>query len=413
MPAQAGPGVLVVGGGAAGIVAATEAALAGAEVLLLERGAQLGIKILVSGGGHCNVTTSLPTREASRLFGKEAESFLRHALRACRPEAVREWLQHEGVETYEAEFEKIWPVSMRARDVRDALQRRLEKSGARLRTHTRVLALARAGEAWELTTEDGEVLRAAQVILATGGKSYPKTGTVGDGYEWLRSLGVPMREPVPGLAPLASEATWARELSGLTLEDVEVQLRSEGGRIEWRRRRPLLFTHHGVSGPGPMDASARIEKEPGRYRFHVDLLPEWSEDELRRELFERSGQLATRLRSLGIARRLAKSILSRLELSDIDSAQVSRPQRRSLLAELKGMEIPVRRSLGFDHAEITAGGVLLDAIDPRSMELRAHPGLYVTGELIDADGPIGGLSFWLAFATGALAGRSAASRFWV
>lgn len=402
-------GVLVVGGGAAGLVAGTEAAYGGAEVLVLERGSQAGVKILMSGGGHCNVTTSLSPREGARHFG-EAERWLRPALRAVTPELLRSWLREEGVETYEAEFDKVWPVSMKARDVRDALLRRLEKSGARLRYGLRLRGLQRATcGAWSLLAESGESFLAERVVLATGGLSYPQTGTEGDGFAMLESLGVELRPRVPALAPLASDAAWVGELSGLTLEGCEVQLREASGKIAWRRRRPLLFTHKGVSGPGPMDASSRIERMPGRYRFFVDLLPERSEEELRVALFAQGGKLASPLRALGLPKRLVWRILDLLGLAVVDAAQVPKAKRRALAATLKGLEIPVTGSLGFGHAELTAGGVPLDAVDPRSMELRAQPGLHVCGELLDADGPIGGFSFWQAFATGALAGRAAAA----
>lgn len=377
-------------------------------MLLLERNPQAGIKILISGGGHCNVTTSLPPREAARHFGPEAARALRHALRATPPQRIREWLHDEGVATYEAEFEKVWPDSMRARDVRDALVRRLQRSGAELRFGVRVRDLRRIAEGYELLTEGGEGLRAPRVILATGGLSYPKTGTVGDGFAMLEALGVPLRSPVPALAPLASDAAWVHELAGLTLTDCEVQLREASGRILWRRARPLLFTHRGVSGPGAMDASGRLEREPGRYRFCVDLLPGRGEDELRALLFEGPGTLAPRLRGLGLPKRLARSLLARLELDQQGAAQVGAPQRRRLVQELRGLEIPIRGSLGFEQAEVTSGGVPLDALEPDTLQLRALPGLHVVGELLDADGPIGGFSFWLAFATGALAGRAAA-----
>lgn len=378
-------------------------------MLVLEKREQAGIKILISGGGHCNVTTTLAPREAEAQFGPAAGRFLRHAIRATPPERIRSWLREFGVETFEAEFEKVWPVSRRAKDVVDALVTRARLAGAQFRFEAGVQSVRPRTDSWSLTLEDASTIDARFVVLATGGLSYPKTGTTGDGYRWLRDLGVTIEEPRPALAPLRVDDAWVHALSGLTLEHVECQLREATGRIAWRRRRPVLFTHKGLSGPGAMDASARLEREPGRYRFHVDLCPGLDEEWLRSELFTGSGNLDARIARLcGVPRRLATSLVERVAPGAAPS-EVPKGLRTSLVAELRGLAFDVRGSLGFSQAEVTTGGVQLDQVDPRTMELRDHPGLYVTGELLDVDGPIGGFSFLAAFATGALAGRSAAS----
>ena len=422
--------MIVVGAGAAGLAAAAEAAGAGARTLVLEKSAKPGLKILISGGGHCNVTTTLGPREAEGEFGREAGRFLRSAIRETPPRVIRAWLHEQGVETIEGEFEKVWPKSMRARDVLDALLARAEAVGAELRTSSPVRAIERVDQAgaaradasarsarWIVKLAD-HALATRSLVLACGGLSYPKTGTTGDGYRWLSEIGCRLVEPRPALAPLGSPAPWVHELAGVTLERVEVQLREASGRIVYRRRRPLLFTHRGVSGPGPMDVSGRIEREPGRYRLHVDLLPtladEYGGDEaaaqaaMRERLFDKSGSLAVRVAREGIPRRLAASLVERLGLEDVPPAQVPREARRQLIEQIRGLEIPISASLGFDQAEVTAGGVALEQVEPKTMELRDSTGLYVCGELLDADGPIGGFSFLQAFATGALAGRSAA-----
>lgn len=376
-------------------------------MLLLEKNQKPGIKILISGGGHCNVTTSLGARDAARHFGPEGARFLRDAIRTTPPSTIREWLHERGVATFESEFEKVWPVSRNSRDVVKALVDRAVDAGAELRLGTGVTGISSRGDGtWSVSTDRGGWIANA-LVLATGGLSYPKTGTTGDGYRWLRALGVRLVAPKPALAPLRVDDDWVRELSGLTLDDVEVQLREASGRIAWRRRRPLLFTHKGVSGPGPMDASGRIEREPGRYRFHVDLCPDRSEDELRAALFSGKTSLVNRLsRDFGVPKRLAQSLVARF-VGDRKASEVSKIQRRQLVQELKGMTLDVRGSLGFSQAEVSTGGIELDQVDPKTMELRAFPGLFVTGELLDVDGPIGGFSFLAAFATGVLAGRAA------
>lgn len=405
--------VLILGAGAAGLIAAKEARDAGAErVLCLEKMSKPGLKILVSGGGHCNLTTTLRPQEAEPLFGKEGGRFLRKALRETPPRLIRQWMHERGVETVEEEYEKVWPKSKRAQDVLDVLLARLRESGAELRTTCPaedIRAPEGEGGPWSVRV-DGDWIETQRLILALGGASYPGMGTIGQGYRWLEELGLRVAPPLPALVGLRSEASWVSELAGLTLYDVELQLRGEGGRIERRRRRPLLFTHQGVSGPGPMDLSRDFERTPGRYRdLHVDLLPDVHEEELQTRIFRGRGELAPILhKSLGLPRRLVLALLERLGLMNKRAAQVPRVDRRRLVHELKGMCIPIQGSQGLAKAEVTTGGLELDQVLPATMEVRTRPGLFVVGELLDVDGPIGGFSFWIAFATGALAGRAAA-----
>ncbi len=404
--------IVIVGAGAAGLVAAAEAAQAANSVLVIEKREQPGIKILISGGGHCNVTTTLPPREAEAQFGPEGGRFLRHAIRAVPPERIRAWLREGGVETFEAEFDKVWPVSRRAKDVVRVLYERAQRAGARFCFGRSVTSLEASDDGWRLVVDGATTVDTKAVILACGGLSYPKTGTTGDGYHWLRELGLRVREPRPALAPLRVDDAWVHELAGLTLDDVEVQLREQSGRIVWRRHRPVLFTHKGLSGPGPMDASGRLEREPERYRFCVDLCPGLDEEQLKKELFVGNAGLEARIaRHCGVPRRLAAVLVER-HAKGIAPSEVTKDARRALLADLKGLAFDVRGSLGFGQAEVTTGGLELDQVDPRTMEVRQHEGLYVTGELLDVDGPIGGFSFLAAFATGALAGRAAAVRGW-
>jgi hypothetical protein len=387
------------------LVAAAEAARGGARVVLLEKNQKPGLKVLISGGGHCNVATTLGPREAEPLFGQRGGRFLRRALHATPPQVIRGWLEERGVATVEAEWDKVWPKSMRAGDVLNALVGRAVDAGVELTTCAPVTGIWSAGDRWRVSTDATEV-SAAAVILACGGSSYPKTGTVGEGFAWLRALGLEIIAPVPALAPLRSPAAWVRDLAGVTLPDAEIQLRV-GERIVYRRRRPVLFTHRGISGPGPMDCASRLEKHPGRFSVHVSFCPDASEGEVA-ALFAGGGTLSERVRDFGLPRRLTAGLLERLGLANMPPAQVSADARRDLVAGVTGLEIPISGTEGFARAEVTAGGVALHEVDAKTMCLRRFPGLYVTGELLDVDGPIGGFSFWVAFATGVLAGRASA-----
>ncbi|HIF40079.1 MAG TPA: aminoacetone oxidase family FAD-binding enzyme [Planctomycetes bacterium] len=416
-----GHDVVVVGAGAAGLMAALEAARGGARVLVIEKTPRAGTKILASGGTHCNLTTTLEPRAAARLFGKQGERFLRGPFQALSPKALREAFSDWGVPTRSAPLEKIFPVSGRARDVRDALLQVTLAAGAEVRYDTPLLELVQqegSGSSWTLRCPGDEDLEASAVILAAGGKSYPRTGTTGDGYGWLQSLGLPLVEPRPSLVPLRSNAHWVQELAGVSLPDCELFLQQAKGEPAARRRRPLLFTHRGLSGPGPMDLSGRISAlgDHAQVDLRADLLPDIDRESLRDELLALAAQPgrpgATRLLKGKVPRRLLGPICAACDIGpDMAAAALTRAQRHGLIEAIKRLPLPVEGTLGYDQAEVTAGGLALDALDSRTMQVHGHEGLFVCGELLDLDGPIGGLNFQAAFSTGYMAGRAAARSF--
>ncbi len=414
----------VVGAGAAGLWAAARAAELGRRVLLLEKTTRTGTKVLASGGTRCNLTTTLGPDEAARLFGARGERFLRGAFRALPPAAVRARFAALGVPTLEAPLEKVFPASQRAKDVRDALEGWARSAGVRIRCAAGVRALEREEGGWRVLLEGGGEERAARLFLCPGGKSYARTGTTGDGYAWLRTLGLPQVEPVPALVPLGSPAAWVRELAGISLQDVLVRLRSPEGRELARRARAVVFTHHGISGPGAMDLSEPVAREestarraghaPRAHQLVLDLLPALQREELRARCLEAARQggaplVATWLASaLALPRRLVEVVLVQAEIDPSTRVNVlARPMRHALVEALKGFVVPVDRTLGFEQAEVTAGGLALEALDPRTQRVNGIPELWAFGELIDVQGPIGGLNFQAAFATAELAARSA------
>jgi predicted Rossmann fold flavoprotein len=415
----------VVGAGAAGLWAAARAAELGRRVLLLEKTPRTGTKVLASGGTRCNLTTTLGPDEAARLFGPRGERFLRGAFRALPPSAVRARFEALGVPTIEAPLEKVFPASQRARDVRDALERWAVGAGVELRLDSAVAGLERAPEGWRVVLAGGGEVRAPRLLLCPGGKSYARTGTSGDGYGWLRALGLPVVEPVPALVPLASPAAWVRELAGISLQEVLVRLRSPEGDELARRARPIVFTHRGISGPGAMDLSEPVAREeaealgerrpPRAHALVLDLVPEREHGELRAFLLAAAGvagapQLVGVLATeLGLARRLLERVLAQAELAPATRAnELARAARHGLVEALKGFRVPVSGTLGFEQAEVTAGGLALPALDPRTLRVNGVPDLWAFGELVDLQGPIGGLNFQAAFATAELAARSAA-----
>jgi len=412
---------IVVGAGAAGLWAAWRLAQQGTEVVLLEKMQQTGTKVLASGGSRCNLTTALDGEQARHAFGKDGARFLRHAFRIMPPQGVRERFAELGVPTEEAPFEKVFPTSGRAVDVRNALERAVRQAGARILCHAAVLEIRRESNAWLLALAGGRKARCRTLLLASGGKSYARTGTTGDGYRWLGALGLPLVPPRPALVPLLSRAPWVSDLAGVTLEHVEIKLCDERGRVLGRRRRPLLFTHTGVSGPGAMDLSEIVSRSIERdglerqgeppLELAVDLLPGQSEDSVRILLEQQEGCRATKVLQtlpLRIPRRVFDQVLRQADLIGEGKATIlsGKKARSRMLLALKGLRIPVHGTRGFDHAEVTAGGLDLAAVDGGSMRVKGVDDLFVIGELLDLHGPIGGFNFQSAFATAEVAARA-------
>jgi len=421
--------IVIVGAGAAGLWAAGRAARAGAEVLLLEKTARTGTKVLASGGTRCNLTTTLGPIEAARLFGQSGERFLKHAFRALPPQAVRARFEELGVPTEEAPLEKIFPVSGRAVDVRDALERDAREAGARIEFESGVDYVRRLDGEFEIELVGGRRAKCERLVLCPGGKSYPKTGTTGDGYRWVADLGLPLVDPVPALVPLTSPEAWARELTGISLQGVEARLVDAERRVLGKRRRPIVFTHHGVSGPAAMDlsvhvargrAAAQRKKEtPPCFTLELDLAPTIERERMRLLLIEAAGRPGNPVlgRALGeilvangaeaLPRRLFARIAAQAQLDvDVRANGLDKEKRHKLVESVKSFAVLIDGTLGWDSAEVTSGGLSLEALNPATMQVRGIDNLFVCGELLDLTGPIGGLSFQSAFATAELAARS-------
>ncbi len=411
--------VIVLGGGAAGIFAATASAERGAKTLLLERNFKLGIKVLASGGSRCNVTSVLPVHELAQYFGRRAGRFLGHAFKELPPRAIVERLHEEGVPTYEEKWDKVFPSSNKATDVLAAFLRRMERAGATFRLNSRVEAVEVSADGGFIVRVNGESIATRTVVVATGGRSYPKTGSTGDGYAIAQGFGHTIVTPRPALVPLKTSDPWVTESTGIAFQDVEVELVDAAGEPLASRRRPLLFTHFGVSGPAAMDVS-REATSRATTTLKIDFAPDVRHEELARR-FEsavaRDPQKALfhAIHDLpGKAEwpeRFAERLLA---LRNVDAkkraAESSKAARRAVIDLVKSTPIAITGSRGFDFAEVTAGGVELDEIDPRTMESRRRPGLFLCGEVIDVDGPIGGFNFQAAFSTGHVAGVAAAAR---
>lgn len=401
--------MLVVGAGAAGLLAARFAAAEGADVEVLETTADGGRKILISGGGRCNV---LPGRARPRDYvTASSPRALQRILRSWPLAEQRAFFEGElGLDlVLEPESGKLFPASNRARDVRDALVAAVRRAGGRFRFETRVKGLApprKAGDAWEVRLADGERLAADRVVVATGGRSVPKTGSDGAGLAWMESLGHRVNPTYPALTPLTGDPAHA-ELAGVSLD---VTLRAPGARPRFETTGGFLFTHRGYSGPTVLDASHLAILSAREGHRHL-LTVQWTDlDEGAWDaLLQASGTgRVASVVSTRLPDRLAHRLLDEAGVPrDRACARLRRDERRRLVAALTAWPVPWTGDEGYKKAEVTGGGVALDQVDPGTLESRVTPGLHLCGEILDAFGPIGGHNFLWAWATGRAAGLAA------
>ena len=411
---QSGWDVVVVGAGAAGMLAAYRAARRGLKTILLEKNRKLGVKILISGGTRCNVTHATDARGIVAAFGKQGR-FLHSALAGLGPQAVVELLRGQGVETKSEPNGKIFPASDRALDVRDALAGLLRQTACVVRTEAAVRDVDFEQNQFRIQL-DGDSLWSKALILTTGGKSYSGCGTTGDGYAWAEKLGHTIVSPVPALAPLVIGDQWPRDLTGIALEDVAVTvMRGTKERLE-QSRAPFLFTHFGLSGPAPMNVSRAFSRWPTEeLKLCCDFVPDLHFDQLSEQTTQELHQHASR--AVGsvlwnrFSRRMVEQILRHAQIDPNQKcAEVSHKRVHQAVALLKRTELRVQGTRGFQKAEVTAGGVCLNEVDSSTMQSKRQPGLFFAGEILDLDGPIGGFNFQAAFSTGWLAGNRVLER---
>jgi predicted Rossmann fold flavoprotein len=406
--------VIVVGGGAAGMIAAWRAGSEGAPTLLLEKNERLGIKIHISGGGKCNITHAGAMHDLRMAFEPEEARFLRVAFLRFSNEEALALLHARGVETYIRPDGRVFPVSGRAEDVVDALAWHVRQAGAEIRCGTAVEGIeAGSGRVTGVRVGGGR-LEASAVILATGGVSYPKTGTTGEGLRWARELGhtvVPLRA---ALAPIYLDPTPPADWSGVAVRDGLLRARADG-KVVARWRGDLLFTHKGISGPTALGVSRAVAHalEREAVALELDLLPERPPEAVAAALAAPEHRADRRgVRSLldtWLPNRLVPAVLERAGLDPSTRLdQLPRPARNRLVETLKGWVLGAARAVPLERGEVTAGGISLAEVDPATMASRKVSGLFLCGEILDIAGPVGGYNLQAAFSTGMVAGEAAA-----
>lgn len=408
------PDVIIVGGGAAGIIAAWKSATLGAKTLLLEKTERLGTKILISGGGKCNITHDGTVEDVLQAFRKNEAQFLRPAMYRFTNSDLLELLTSRGLEVYTRPDSRIFPLHGTAKDVMKVFESCLREVNVSVRLKTPVNRLIAAeNRIGGVETANGSFY-CKRVVIATGGSSYPKSGTTGDAWKWLRKLGhkiVPIRA---ALAPMYMEIENQGDFSGISIKDCVLKARQHGKEIA-RWRGDFLFTHRGVSGPTVLGISRTVAEQwnKGPVVLEVDLLPDSSFEAVSEKISGYRHSFPKR----SVARFLSEVIAEGLVKAALQSRQIEvqrsmgtldRKTQNRLVELIKGWQIGVVTRIPLEKGECVAGGVSLDEVDPHSMRSSKVQGLYLCGEALDVAGPVGGYNLQAAFSTGFVAGETAA-----
>lgn len=392
------------------MLAAAMAAERGYAVTLFEKNEKLGKKLFITGKGRCNITNAAEPDAFFKNIPRNPK-FLYSALYGYTNEDVIALLGRLGVPTKTERGGRVFPASDKSSDVIRAFASYVKQAGAAVRLNTQVDSATQAdGGGFQLSV-GGETLFFDALIIATGGVSYPSTGSTGDGYRFAHVFGHTVTEIQPALIPLETEEEWPKTLSGLSLRNVTLRAYNKKGKLAFEELGEMLFTHFGVSGPLVLSASSFLPGNPAGAKLSIDLKPGLTPEELDRRLlrdFEENirRRFANALDAL-LPQRLIPIVVAQSGISgETPVHQVTREQRQGFVALLKALPLTVKRALPVEQAIITRGGVSVKEINPSTMESKLVPGLYFVGEVIDVDACTGGYNLQIACSTGALAGRS-------
>ncbi len=401
---------IVIGGGPAGMFAAITAAGQGHKVLLLERNDRLGKKLLITGKGRCNVTNDCSAQEVLQNIPRNGR-FLYSAMTEFPPERIKEFFISNGCPLKTERGNRVFPVSDRSASIMDCLAAALRSTRVTVRTARVRQILTEEGRAVGVET-DAEKIQAKWVLLATGGVSYPLTGSTGDGYEMAKALGHTVVAPEGSLVPLETEGTDCQDMQGLSLRNVAVKLVNEKGKVLYKDFGELLFTHFGVSGPTVLSASAHIK---GNCRLVIDLKPALDEGKLNDRLLRdldmyRNRSMENALTDI-LPRSMIPVVLRRLNIDpELQANSLKKEQRRALVELMKGFSVTITGKRPVAEAIITSGGVKVSEVDPKTMASKLISGLYFAGEILDCDAYTGGFNLQIAWATGYAAGMAASKQ---
>lgn len=402
--------VIVVGGGAAGIMAAISAAKSGKNVLVIEKMPRPCRKVMITGKGRCNVTNYCDINDLISNVPRNGR-FLYSAFNAFSAIDTYNFFEKAGVELKIERGNRVFPVSDKAVDIVDGLVNTAKKSGVKFCHAGAEKIIAQHGKITGVITDDGVTHSADRVILATGGVSYPTTGSTGDGLFFARELGHTVTPLRPALVPMNAHEGFCEILTGLSLKNISLKL-SRNKKILFEKQGEMLFTHFGISGPLVISASSAIDDfEKGEIKAFIDLKPALTEDMLDKRILRDFEEFKNKdiIHSLGklLPSKLISVIISLAKINPHKKVNiVTKAERANLVKTIKAMPLTITGLRGFDEAIITRGGVSVKEIDPKTMASKLVEGLYFAGEIIDVDAFTGGFNLQIAFSTGYLAGEN-------
>ena len=398
---------IIIGGGPAGMFAAITAAGRGQKVLLLERNDRLGKKLLITGKGRCNVTNDCTAQEVLQNTPRNGR-FLYSAMTAFPPEKIMSFFEERGCALKTERGNRVFPVTDKSVSILECLQKELRRSNVTVKTARVKSILTDNGSVTGVRTQN-ETITAKWVILATGGASYPTTGSTGDGYDMAKALGHTIVPAQGSLVPLETEGSDCQDMQGLSLRNVAVKLLNAKGKVLYKDFGELLFTHFGISGPTVLSASCHLKGEG--CRLVIDLKPALEENKLDERIQRDLEMYKNRTMENALTDLLPRSmipvVLRRLEIDPAMQANsLTKQKRRGLVELLKAFPVTITGKRPVAEAIITSGGVKVSEIDPKTMESKIVPGLYFAGEIIDCDAYTGGFNLQIAWATAYAAGSA-------
>jgi len=404
----------VIGAGPAGMMAALRASECGARVVILEKNASPGIKLLMTGKERCNITNAeTDARKFAEAFGRNGK-FLLSALNRFGVEETIDFFHKNNVRTKIERGNRVFPESDKARDVQEVFLRLIKKNGIPLRTGSSVKKIIHTNDEIEKVVLDKGEVRAANYLICTGGLSYPRTGSTGEGYKWAKDMGHTVIEPQPALTPVLVKEKWVKDLEGLSLKNVNISVHQDNRKRD-DRFGEALFTFNGLSGPIVLDMSKSIGKllSKGLTELVIDFKPALEpgvlDMRIMRDLEENKKKAIKNILAGLLPQKLIPVVLELLKIDpEKKGHSITKEERRSLRMILKEFPLTVTGLLGFGKAIITTGGINLKEVDPRTMRSKLIRNLYFAGEVLDLDGPTGGYNLQVCWSTGYLAGENAA-----
>lgn len=413
--------VVVIGGGPAGMMAAIASAENGNNVVLLEKKERLGRKLLITGKGRCNITSSLPIEEFIQNTPGNGQ-FLYSSFKNYTNKDIIEFLKNEGLEVKEERGNRIFPITDKSLDVLKCFQNKLKKLNVDVKYNTKVVKIIPKDEKGKLAvkTDDNKTFLAEKVILATGGKSYPLTGSTGDGYKIAEDLGHKITFIRPSLVPLECyDKKLCKDLQGLSLKNVKIEIKNtENNKVIYEDFGEMLFTHFGVSGPIILSGSAHLVRYKNvdellknkKIVLKIDFKPALSTEKLNERILRDFAEFKNKSFKNSLDKLLPQKLIPVIiEKSNINPDkkvnEITKIERRKIVELLKDFELSISKFRPIDEAIVTSGGISVKEINPKTMESKIVPGLYFAGEIIDVDSYTGGFNLQIAYSTGYTAGK--------